>query len=80
VIILILLDCSGIGHGYDEADIFHITYSAEKNIFYDEGGYINYNIFNIMTPNEVYLFKRNKEDVVIQTKSGDIYEIYYEIE
>jgi DNA mismatch repair ATPase MutS len=33
-----------------------------------------------MTPNEVYLFKKNKEDILVRAKTGDIYEIFYEDE
>jgi hypothetical protein len=63
---------------YDEEDAYFINYEAKKNIFYLDGGFINYNIFAIMTPNEVAWFKRVKEDVVVRTKDGDTYIIYYD--
>jgi hypothetical protein len=69
-----------LDYDYDEDEVFYICYNAKENIFYYDGGYVNFNIFAIMTPNEVYLFKKNKEDILVRAKTGDIYEIFYEDE
>jgi hypothetical protein len=63
---------------YEYDDVFHMYYDSEQNVFYYDGGFIAYDIYAVMTPNEVFLFKHNKEDMIIRTVSGDIYEITYE--
>lgn len=61
----------------DHDDMFHVYYNERENKFYDEGGYRNDMMFYIMTPNEMHLFKLNKEDMIIRTRQGDLYEVAY---
>lgn len=77
---LTFMDCEEITQDMTSCndDLFHICYDAKENIFYDECGFINYNIYTIMTPNQVYLFKKNKKDIIIRTSAGDFYEVIYD--
>lgn len=47
-----------------------LQYDSETNIIYDEGGSIVFNIFSIIDPNTLYLFKSGKEDMMVSTVSG----------
>lgn len=46
---------------WDYDEVFAIFYDADNNYFVDEDGYIIYDIFNIITSNDVFLFKQHKE-------------------
>ena len=63
---------------YDENDLLYIYYDEQENIFYHEGGFMLFDIFSIMAPNEVYLFKLKKEDILVHTKANDIYLVSYD--
>ncbi len=65
-------------YDYNEDDLFYMFYNPEENRFYYDGGFLTYNIFDVMSPNEVYLFKLRKEDILIRTSCGDLYAIIYE--
>ena len=67
-----------VAYEYNEDDLFYIYYNPEENRFYYDGGYLNYNIYAVMTPNEVYLFKLNKEDMIVRSPGGDLYAVIYE--
>jgi len=62
---------------YNDEDVFYATYEEKENMFYYDGGYVNHLIYDILTPNELYIFLKNRDDVVIKTKSGDLYVVYY---
>lgn len=43
---------------YSESyDIFYITYYPDTNEFYDSCGFVITNIFEFITPNDLYLFR-----------------------
>lgn len=71
-----------INHSPDddlELDRVGLFYNKEKNLFEDEGGFIVWDIFNWITPNDLYLFKHYKEDMLVQHQfiKGLYCELYY---
>jgi hypothetical protein len=66
---------TGISIDFDEHQILY--YNDKLNIFLDDGGYIVYDIFRIVSPNDLYLFREKKEDIVLRSKLGmDVRLIY----
>lgn len=51
-------------------------YYSEENYFVDESGSIVYDIFRYITPNDLYLFKHNREFMIFE-KGNITVEIYY---
>jgi len=43
--------------GYD--GVLQFFYDSEENIFYDQCGQIVINIFEVLTPNDIFLFKQD---------------------
>jgi hypothetical protein len=52
-------------------------YDSIANVIYDEGGAIVFNIFSIITPNELYIFKLKKESIVLDMIDGGLVELQY---
>lgn len=61
-------------------DSIGIFYVPEWNVFMDEDGFIIWSIFEIITPNDLFLFKRNKEYMCVQhcTMKEVLVEMYYQ--
>lgn len=51
-------------------------YNPVKNLFVDTDGFVVYNIFQLVSPNQLMMFKKNKVDIRIQHK-GDTIRLYY---
>jgi hypothetical protein len=58
-------------------DPYRLYYYPDNNIIVDECGFTIYNIFGIIDPNTLYLFKKNKESVVVRSISGGEIELHY---
>ncbi len=60
-------------------DSFGLFYDEERNVFYDEDGFIIWSIFEIISPNDLLLFKKNKEYMLVhhQTMPEVLVELYY---
>lgn len=56
-----------------------LFYVKEWNVFMDEGGFIVWNIFEIITPNDLFLFKKYKEYMIIPhcTEPGVLVELFW---
>lgn len=56
-----------------------LFYLKDDNVFIDGEGEIVFEIFELITPNDLYLFKKNKEDVVVNhcREVGTIVELYW---
>lgn len=54
-----------------------LYYDKINNIFIDTDGIILFDIFTAITPNDLYLFKKNKTNIKIQHKKYD--NITYEL-
>jgi hypothetical protein len=54
-----------------------LYYDEEYNLFTDDGGYIIFNIFAIISPNILAIFKLYQENMVVRGNSGkDVTLIY----
>ena len=54
-----------------------IAYYPEDNIFMDEYDEMITNIFSLISSKDLYLFKKNKENVVIKGIQGRIIDLLY---
>lgn len=54
-----------------------IAYYPEDNIFMDEDDEMITNIFSLISSKDLYLFKKNKENVVIKGIQGRIIDLLY---
>lgn len=56
-----------------------IFYDAKQNLFIDEDGFVIYQLFDIISPTDLYLFKLYKTDMVVphQTIPELLVEMYY---
>ena len=54
-----------------------LIYWKEDNLFTDEEGQIIFNIFSLITPNDLYLFKKNKDNATIDGLQGGVIDIVY---
>ena len=57
--------------------IITMHYDFEKNCFIDEMGETIYNIFDYITPNELFIFREEKEDLFIIKPNGGYVEIIF---
>jgi len=55
----------------------HLYYYADDNTMHDEDDYVAFNILNIMSSNDLFLFKKGKKDMLTHTISGGILELTY---
>lgn len=53
------------------------SYDPEENVIRDINGYIRFNMFRFITPNQLYLFKKNKENAIVFGNSGDKITLLY---
>jgi len=58
----------------------NLKYDSTENVVYDEGGAIVFNIFSIITPNELYMFKLKKKNAVLDMIEGGLVELQYCLE
>lgn len=49
----------------DFDEVFGIFYDADNNWFVDEDGYIIYDLFSIITPNDLFLFRYKQEYMLV---------------
>ena len=61
------------------SDSVGLFYDADRNVFIDEDGFIIWSIFEIITPNDLFLFKRNQEYMLVRHRSIPelLVELYY---
>ena len=64
--------------GYE--DTVGLFYVKEWNVFMDEDGFIVWDIFEIITPNDLFLFKKNQEYMLIPhcTAPGVLVELFWQ--
>jgi len=59
-------------------DIPQYFYDAANNLVLDECGDVISNIFEIISPNIMYLLKKKKENMFAYTLNGEYVELIYE--
>jgi hypothetical protein len=62
---------------YYEHDNYCIYYDKENNFFIDEDGVVVCDIFRIIKPNDLYVFKDRKETLVVRGENGKTVELFY---
>lgn len=50
----------------DFKEVMQLYYYPLDHIFVDDGGFPVFNIFNMITPNELFLFRHCKEYMIVQ--------------
>ena len=58
-------------------DIVNLFYNPETNVISDECGFMVFDIFNIVTPNRLFLFKQQKQHMSTWNDFGDLIVLYY---
>lgn len=61
------------------SDSIGLFYDIDRNVFIDEDGFIIWSIFEVITPNDLFLFKRNQEYMLVRHRSIPelLVELYY---
>jgi hypothetical protein len=56
-----------------------LFYNHRNNTFVDDNGFIVWNIFEAITPNDLYLFKHHKEYTIVnhRTLHGVVVELFW---
>jgi hypothetical protein len=54
-----------------------LYYDVEANLMYDECGKEMFNIFSLIRPNDLYLFKKNKETMEVYGRNGGLIELVW---
>ena len=54
-----------------------MVYDSSTNLFEDEDGEIMYNIFSLITTNDLFMFKTNKKSVQIEGAQGGMITLIY---
>jgi hypothetical protein len=58
-------------------DMKALYYNLEDNLMFDADGKTIIDIFRIISPNDLFLFKKNKEWMIVRGVSGDPVELIY---
>ena len=64
----------GIPEDYDSTTLY---YDPKFNMFQDDDGWTMYNIFSLVTPQQVMVFKNKKEDMIVYGKNKTYVELIY---
>lgn len=64
---------------YDLLNSIPLYYDSINNVFVDENGYMVWNLFEIITPNDLFLFKKTKEYTIVnhRTIRRTVVELYW---
>ena len=68
-----------MGEPREYTDLVSLYYDPRSNRFEDEDGFIVWSIFELITPNDVYLFRENQEYMIVPHRQlkGVGVELYY---
>lgn len=63
----------------EEPDVIGLFYDADRNLFTDEDGFIVWSIFELITPNDLLLFRKHEQYMVVPHRSvkNVLVEIFY---
>ena len=61
-------DIITISNNNQDRDVY-LFYEKGDNVFLDEDGYIIWDIFSLVTPNDLYLFRLHGEDMCVPHKT-----------
>jgi len=52
--------------------LIRLYYDSKDNVFYDEDGFVVFNIFDYITPTDLYLFKNSIYDMFVSYDNGAV--------
>jgi len=58
-------------------DIVNLFYDPEKNVILDDCGFMIFDIYKIISPNRLFLFKTQKQHMSTWDKNGGLIVLYY---
>lgn len=58
-------------------NFFRLYYVVDQNIVTDDEGEVIFDIYDYITPNEFYLFKQQKKDLITDGRYGQLVELIY---
>jgi tRNA(Ile)-lysidine synthase TilS/MesJ len=58
-------------------EIMTFYYEPEQNIICDDDGFIMFNVFQFITPQQLLLFKHKKDDMRVIGKNGETIDLLY---
>lgn len=61
----------------DELEIEQLYYDCEENVMFDADGYIVFDIFRLITPSQLQIFKEGQTWMMVQGKNGLAIELIY---
>jgi hypothetical protein len=64
----------------DSEDPIRLWYDDVRNVMMDEGGYVIFNIFYIISPQVLSLFKKKKEYMIVHGQQGQLVELFYPVD
>lgn len=50
----------------NNAEFMTLYYMKDDNMFMDGEGFIIYDLFEIITPNDLYMFRKDREDMIVK--------------
>jgi hypothetical protein len=62
----------------DEVEVLTFYYDKKHNVMMNTEGYVMFNIFAYIRPNDLYMFKKNKDDMRLYGRDGQIVELIYQ--
>jgi hypothetical protein len=54
-----------------------LLYDDEQNLIFDHHGCHVFDIFRLISPNDLYLFKHKKKDMIVRGRSGERIRLVY---
>lgn len=64
-------------HAEDHFDLSVLYFDPVNNAMFDADGNVVWDIFNVITPGQLYLFKKKKEWMLVQGVNGQTVELCY---
>lgn len=59
-------------------DFCQLYYNKDTNTITDDMGDLVFNIFDYVTPNELLIFKLKRQDILANSRYGQLVELIYE--
>ena len=61
----------------DDYEVITLYYEPETNMIYDDDGWVLYNIFSLITPQDLMLFKNKMRDMRVYGRNGRLVDLIY---
>ena len=54
---------------FESKDVISLYFNEEENVFTDEDGFIVWSIFELITPNDLFLFRKHRDYMTVRHRS-----------